>query len=147
MDRGVNSSPKVEADHVESPTPAPDANVVRAEQDFLAKRVQTALERVRQTLDPLEQLILRMRFEDAVPVADIARVHHLNQKRLYRTIEQLLAKLRKGLEAEGIDREEIRALLADGALAASDEDGAPERTGAAGAPQPAERARRSWLRS
>ena len=138
-----------EADRAESPTPAPDANVVRAEQDFLAKRVQTALERVRQTLDPLEQLILKMRFEDAMPVADIARAHHLNQKRLYRTIEQLLARLRKGLEVEGIDREEIRALFADGALAASDEGGAPERagTGAAGAPRPAERVRRSWLRS
>jgi RNA polymerase sigma factor for flagellar operon FliA len=139
--------PEMEADELESLAPPPDANVLRAEQDFLAKRVQTALERVRQTLDPLEQLILRMRFEDGVPVADIARAHHLNQKRLYRTIEQLLARLRQGLEAEGIDREEIRALFADGAFAASESNGAPERAGAAGAPHPAERARRSWLRS
>ena len=66
-------------------------NVLRAEHDFFAKRVQTALDRVRQTLTPEERLILKMRFEDSVPVADIARALHLNQKRLYRTIEHLPA--------------------------------------------------------
>jgi hypothetical protein len=96
--------------------------------------VQTALDRVRQTLDPTEQIILKMRFEDAAPVADIARALHLNQKRLYRTIDQLLVRLRKGLEAEGIDGAEVRALLGDWALGAIDAGGAPSRAGAAGVP-------------
>jgi RNA polymerase sigma factor (sigma-70 family) len=137
---------ETEAAHVESAAPAPDANVLRAEQDFLAKRVQTALDRVRQTLAPVERVILRMRFEDAVAVADIARALHLNQKRLYRTIDALLVTLRKGLEAEGIARDEVRALFAADALADVDGRGAPERASAAGAPQPAERARATWLK-
>ena len=138
---------EAEAERVESPGPQADVHVVRAEQDFLAKRVQTALDRVRQTLSAAERVILKMRFDDGMPVAEIARALHLDQKRLYRTIEHLLVRLRGGLEAEGIDRAEIRALFADGALAEVDPVGAAKRASAAGAPRPAERARETWLKS
>jgi RNA polymerase sigma factor for flagellar operon FliA len=135
-----------EAEGVASRTAASDVNVLRAEHDFLAKRVQTALDRVRQTLTPDERLILKMRFEDSVPVADIARALHLNQKRLYRTIEQLLATLRQGLEAEGLDRDEVAALFADGVLCEVDQHGASQRVVGPG-PEPADRVRASWLKS
>jgi len=134
--------PDVEADDIESGGPAPDANVLDAERNFHAKRVQTALDRVRQTLSPTERLILKMRFEDSIAVADIARALHLNQKRLYRTIEQLLVTLRKGLAAEGIDRDEAAALFADGVDLESSET--QQRAGDAGTPLPAERARAPW---
>jgi RNA polymerase sigma factor for flagellar operon FliA len=133
-----------EADSVESPGQPADANVLRAEHGFFAKRVQTALDRVRQALTAEERLILKMRFEDAVPVADIARALHLNQKRLYRTIEQLLATLRHGLEAEGIDRDEITALFANGVIADVEPVAAAQPSGVAGTLQPAERTRAPW---
>jgi RNA polymerase sigma factor (sigma-70 family) len=126
-----------EASDVETRSEPSDANVLRAEQGFLAKRVQTALDRVRGTLAPVEQVILRMRFEDSVPVADIARTLHLNQKRLYRTIEQLLATLRRGLEAEGLQRDEMSGLFADGVFSEVEEfDPPPQRRGAAGTKPP-----------
>lgn len=134
--------PEVEAANVESQGPAPDGNLLRAEQDFLAKRVQTALDRVRQTLSAEERLILKMRFEDAMAVADIARALHLNQKRLYRTIEQLLAKLRQGLVAEGVDGAEIAALCAEGAGVEPSEP--QQRAEEAAIPEPARRARAPW---
>ncbi len=108
--------PESEAADVEGALPPADAHVVRAEHDFLAKRVHAALDRARQTLAPEERLILRMRFDEGVPVADIARALHLNQKRLYRTIEQMLTRLRQRLEADGISKEEIGALFSDGSL-------------------------------
>ena len=107
--------PEEEAGQIESDGPWADVKVVRAEQDFLAKRVQIALDHARQALEAEDRLILRMRFEDAVPVADIARALHLDQKRLYRRIERLLAELGESLEAEGISRAEVRMLFADGA--------------------------------
>jgi RNA polymerase sigma factor for flagellar operon FliA len=114
-----------QADTIESRDPAPDANVVRAEHGFLAKRVRAALDRARQALAPEERLILKMRFEDAVPVADIARALHLDQKRLYRTIERLLAQVGDRLEADGISRDEVRTLFAGGMLDWNDDtDGA-----------------------
>jgi RNA polymerase sigma factor (sigma-70 family) len=110
------------ADAIESREPAPDANVVRVEQEFLAKRVHVVLERAKQALEPEERLILKMRFEDAVPVADIARALHLNQKRLYRTIERLLASIGERLQAEGVSREDARQLFTNGVLASPDDD-------------------------
>src|SRR5262245_8326135 len=133
---------EVEAYGVESPAPAPDNNVLRAEQEFRIKRVQAALDRVLQTLSPDERLILKMRYDDGVSVADIARALRLNQKRLYRTIDDLRTRLRVGLEAEGIDRKEVAALLAD-AIDVEDSD-TDQRAGEAGSPQPAERARKPW---
>src|SRR6185503_18529069 len=100
----------------ESPDPGSDVNVVRSEQEFLAQRVRRALTRARETLDAEDQLILKMRFEDSVSVADIARAMHLDQKRLYRTIELLLARLGECLDAEGISRSDVRTLFADGVL-------------------------------
>ena len=103
-----------QAEAIESREPPPDAHVVRVEQEFVAKRVRAALDRARQSLEPEERLILKMRFEDAVPVADIARALHLNQKRLYRTIERLLARIGERLDAEGISRADARELFAGG---------------------------------
>jgi RNA polymerase sigma factor (sigma-70 family) len=105
-----------EAGRVESAAPGADTNVVRAEQGFLAKRVRVALIRAQQALAAEERLILKMRFEDAVSVADIARALHLDQKRLYRTIERLLRRIASSLEMEGISRADAAALFEQGAL-------------------------------
>jgi RNA polymerase sigma factor (sigma-70 family) len=122
--------PEDHADAVEGSGPSPDVNVVRLEQEFLAKRIRAALDRARQALEPEERLILKMRFEDGVPVADIARALHLNQKRLYRAIERLLAQIGDRLVAEGISRADARALFANGVLDPPD-DGDNDTPGAA----------------
>jgi RNA polymerase sigma factor (sigma-70 family) len=136
---------ELEAGAVESAGPLPDANVLRREHDFRAKRVQTALDRVKQALLAEERLILKMHFEDGVSVADIARVLDVNQKKLYRRLEKLLARLREGLEAEGISRAETEALFSDGAFGDVEPLDADVH-GTAGAPAPAERVRTPWQR-
>jgi RNA polymerase sigma factor (sigma-70 family) len=135
--------PEEEASELESPGPLPEVIVLRAEQDFLAKRLQTALERARQTLAPEDRLILRMRYEDGILVADIARALHVNQKRLYRTIDRLLADLYRRLEADGISRRDAMALLADGGLDAGRVESAPVNAGDVATPQ-TERTRTLW---
>jgi len=134
-----------EADRVESATPSPDANVLRAEQDFLAKRVRAALAKARQALAPEERLVLKMRFDDGLPVADIARALHLDQKRLYRTIERLLADLRERLKGEGISGDVVEWL--DGGELPWTDDRDPSSgggSGAAPAVPPAESVRTRW---
>ena len=102
-----------EADGVQSPGASPDAHLLRAEQEFLAKRVQVALDRALEGLEPEERLLLKMQFEDRLSIADIARALHRDQKRLYRVIERVLATLGRTLEADGISREDVNRLLAD----------------------------------
>jgi hypothetical protein len=54
-----------------------------------------------------------MRFDDRMPVADIARALHLDQRRLYRTIERILGALRAAMVADGVGKEDVEALLMD----------------------------------
>lgn len=101
------------AQDVPNPAPSPDANLMRAEQDFVGTRVRHALDRACRTLTPEERLIVKMRFHDGFPVSEIATVLHLHQKRLYRTIEGILGRLRASLVADGISSEDVTALFAD----------------------------------
>ena len=98
-----------DAAEVASPGPAADDNLVKAERDFLAKRVQTALDRARQALPAMDRLILKMRFDDRAAVSDIARALHLDQRPLYRTLERLLKTMGEALQADGISRADIDA--------------------------------------
>ena len=133
--------PEDDAGQVAGQGLAADANVVRAEQDFLAKRVQSALDRARQTLEPLERLILKMRFEDRVAIVDIARALHLDQRRLYRTIEQLLSTIGASMATDGISKADVVSLFADGDNSWS--EGRPQESAAA-EPRVQEK-RSSWL--
>jgi RNA polymerase sigma factor (sigma-70 family) len=101
-----------DASEVASPGPSADNNVLLAERDFLAKRVQAALERARQSLPAMDRLILKMRFDDRMAVSDIARALHLEQRPMYRTIEGLLKAVGAAMLAEGISRADIDALFA-----------------------------------
>lgn len=103
--------PEDDAADIVSPGPSSDDRVVSAERDFLAKRVQAALDRARQGLPPIERLVLKMRFEDSAAISDIARALHLDQRPLYRTLERLLKTVAASMEAEGISRAEVDALL------------------------------------
>jgi RNA polymerase sigma factor (sigma-70 family) len=100
-----------DAAEVASPGPTADDNLVMAERDFLAKRVQTALDRARQALPPIDRLILKMRFEDRAAVSDIARSLHIEQRPLYRTLERLLKQIGEAMQADGISRADVEALF------------------------------------
>jgi RNA polymerase sigma factor (sigma-70 family) len=108
--------PEDAASGVPSSEPSPDANLLSAEQDALARRARAALEHARQSLQPQERLILRMHYESNMSVASIARALHMDQRQLYREIKQLLERLRTHLESAGISREDVVTLLAGGTL-------------------------------
>ena len=56
-------------------------------------------------LEPEDRLILRLRFEQALSVVEIATTLRVEAKPLYRRIERLLGGLRRDLERAGVDRE------------------------------------------
>jgi len=74
----------------------PDAEVLREER-------RTALKSVVGKLDVTDQLLLKLRFEDDVPVARIGPMVGLNSRwQVHRRLKAVLARLREGLEANGI---------------------------------------------
>lgn len=85
--------------------------LVSSEQRADVRRLSSALTRAIRSLSDQDRVMLRLRFQDGIAVADIARALHLDQKPLYRRFDALLRRLRAALEAEGIDPEEARELV------------------------------------
>jgi RNA polymerase sigma factor (sigma-70 family) len=87
---------------------------VQAEGASTVARIQESIREAMEALAPQDRIVLRMRFEDDISVADIARTLHLDQKRLYRHIEELLDGFRKSLESRGLGWPEVVRMIERG---------------------------------
>lgn len=79
-----------------------------------AFRTQGIISEAMETLDPQDRLVLRLRFEDDISVAAIARTLHLDQKRLYRRIDEILQGFRRMLEDRGLRWSEVQRMIERG---------------------------------
>lgn len=79
-----------------------------------SQHAQVLINQVMETLAPQDRIVLRMRFEDDISVADISRTLHLDQKRLYRRIDELLLGFRNALEKSGLEWPEVQRLIERG---------------------------------
>jgi RNA polymerase sigma factor (sigma-70 family) len=102
---------------------SPDAVSMNAEADDrieadarhdTARNVTVTIDRVLETMEAEDRLILRMRFWEARKVPDIAERLKLDQKKVYKRLDKLYASLRSPLEEAGIHRQEVDALLTNG---------------------------------
>jgi DNA-directed RNA polymerase specialized sigma subunit len=93
--------------------PDPETNLVRAQRDFVDRRVRVALEGAIWTLTAEERLLIKLRFDDAFTVSEISKMLHLRQRPLYRTFERLFARLRECLLTNGVSPDDIRTLFAN----------------------------------
>lgn len=85
--------------------------VEHEERQRLARKVHAAMLACIAELPPADNLILRMKYWDHVSVANIAKTQQMEQKPLYRRIEQILKRLKRDLSARGISDTEIRDLF------------------------------------
>lgn len=100
-----------ELEAVADPTGRVDDRLISNERCADARRILDALKSAMRSLSDQDRVILRLRFQDGLKVADIARALHLDQKLLYRRFDALLRQLRAALEAAGIDPVEACALV------------------------------------
>lgn len=91
--------------------PSPDAPLAMAEQSTMGMRVECALRLALGQLSAQDQLILKLRFVDGLQIASIGRVLQLDQKPLYRRIEQIKQTLRAALEAQGVSRADVASII------------------------------------
>ena len=99
--------------YIEDPAATPDVLLAREELRPRAATARAALDRAISTLDSQERLIIRLRFVNGLGVVDIARTLQLEQRPLYRRLEQILARLRNSLEADGVTAQSAAALLSE----------------------------------
>jgi len=96
------------------PGPSPDDPHEAFEGNETASRCQTAISLALERLPAEDRVVLRLRFEDGISVADIARGLKLDQKKLYRRLEDLLEQLRQALEAAGLGWDDVHRMIERG---------------------------------
>jgi RNA polymerase sigma factor (sigma-70 family) len=97
-----------EADGVAVTQPgAVEENVLNVDRRAASQRISSAMNELMVTLPEQDRLILQLRFEAGMTVADIARALQLEQKLTYRRIERNMRELRRELERRGIGAGEV----------------------------------------
>lgn len=91
-----------------------DERVELHDRERAARRAARAMDEVLGELAADDRLILQMRFWHALKVPEIARRLQLEQKKVYKRLDQLFSSMRKKLEAAGVRRSEIAVLLLQG---------------------------------
>ena len=91
-----------------------DELVEARERERAARRTATTIDGLLGQFDDEDRLLLQMRFWDARKVPDIARALHIEQKKIYKRLDKLFLKLRRGLERAGVSRSDIASLLSRG---------------------------------
>lgn len=90
---------------------SPDA--IPPERKETAAKVSAIVTKAINRMPNDDQTILRLRFESAMTVAEIARSLHLNQQLLYRRFRELLAALREELESDGVTASDVANLIGE----------------------------------
>jgi RNA polymerase sigma factor (sigma-70 family) len=92
--------------------PTPDALLERQHAAEKARVAIGLLAAAIASLPPQDALIVKLKFQDGMRIADIARTLNLDDKPLYRRIARLLPQLREALEKNGLNADAARDLLA-----------------------------------
>ncbi len=113
-----NPRPKLVSDELTPEIAAVDAEaddrVEMHDRERSARHVAAAVDRLLQTMEPEDRLILRLRFWQGLKVPDIAQRLHLDQKKLYKRLDRLFIAMRRALEEAGVGKSEIGTLLTRG---------------------------------
>ena len=90
---------------------AADDGVMQHHRECTARVVATAMDGAMQSMEGEDQIILKMRFWHAAKVPDIAAALRIDQKKLYKRIDKLIATLREAVERAGVSRDDVGNLL------------------------------------
>lgn len=88
-----------------------EERVSRTDRERSARKAANSIDAVTAMMDPEDRLMLQMRFGRAMKVPEIARRLQRDQKWVYKRLEALCKKMRRRLEADGVDQSQIGELL------------------------------------
>ena len=98
-----------------------EEQVLAGERKRVSERVSSMMSVIISNLPADERLILQLRFEGGMTVAEIARAMQIEQKLLYRRIERRMHEIRAELERAGIASRDVLDLIGrDDALVSFD---------------------------
>ncbi|MEM9404692.1 MAG: sigma-70 family RNA polymerase sigma factor [Acidobacteriota bacterium] len=89
----------------------PERDLAQSESQNRARQVTAVLVEALETLEEPQQAMVRLRYREALSVADIARLLDRDQRKLYAEFDRLGQQLRRLLEASSVSAKEVRELL------------------------------------
>ena len=99
------------APDIAAPTGHADDRVELSERQRSARCCAETLDAALKELSEEDRLILQLRFWDSLKAPEIARIVKMDQKKIYKRLEKLLAMLRRELEKAGLQRADVDNLL------------------------------------
>lgn len=93
---------------------APEQDPLQADRRERAARASTALARAIGTLSAQDQILVKLHFQDNVPLSRLAPMVAAEPRLIYRRMQQLFGQLRASLEANGVTVDEVRDLVGEG---------------------------------
>jgi RNA polymerase sigma factor (sigma-70 family) len=90
---------------------AADDRVEMRERESTARRVASALDRLIESMNAEDRLILKLRFWHELKVSDIAPIMGIEQKKLYKRLDRLRDNMRRDLETAGVAKSDIETVL------------------------------------
>lgn len=91
-----------------------DDRLEGGDRERAARLTAQTIDAVLAKFDAEDRVILQMRFWHGRKVPDIARILHLDQKKIYKRLDKLFATLRRALETAGVGRGDVDKLLGRG---------------------------------
>lgn len=91
-----------------------DDRVEMHERECIARKIAEAMDRLIKTLDADDQLILQLRFWQALKAPEIAQRLRMDQKKVYKRLDKLFPAMRRALEQAGITKADIAQVLCHG---------------------------------
>jgi len=91
-----------------------DNRVEFGERERVARCCAAALDDALAHFDAEDRHILQLRFWGSRKVPEIARIVHIDQKKIYKRLEKLFGVLRQALEAAGVKRADVDRMLGSG---------------------------------
>ncbi|HYH07919.1 MAG TPA: sigma-70 family RNA polymerase sigma factor [Thermoanaerobaculia bacterium] len=88
--------------------------VERGDREQAMRRAARTIDDILKTLPSQDRLMLLLRFWYVRKVPEIARVLHMDQKKIYKRLDQLYVELRRGLERAGVSQSDVAGLLVHG---------------------------------
>jgi RNA polymerase sigma factor for flagellar operon FliA len=103
-------------DQLPDPTPAAQMVEPAIEIASEAEKVEEALAAALAGLPDVDRLILKMRFQNELPVLRIAQLLAIEPKAMYRRIDKVMKILRTELEARGVGAAQVNGLIGHPAM-------------------------------
>jgi RNA polymerase sigma factor for flagellar operon FliA len=91
-----------------------DDRVEMHDRERVARDAETAVDRLLESMDAEDCLILQLRFWGALKAPEIAQRLGIEQKKIYKRLDRLFLMLRRALEEAGVGKAEIGTLLCRG---------------------------------